>query len=241
MWRRAQAIGDRDVARQMRKVFGQFPATARDDPDAAALAYGKLMFTPTPVADSEPHFTIRGEKKFLGKSFTVGLRAETREFEQLTKRVALVSDCLLLSHGPDARYCHLGEDRDYSAFTLGDDAPRHVRRKTRIIYYGMHCSDPTALGAWLLQAELLLKAGLAWYLPSYSTRTEYESYHAGTTDETIGAPVSQVTAVDYIIKGGRIVDSSESNPVKDRLIRHFANHRTHAAGARCSRRRPRTP
>src|SRR5207249_2979719 len=35
--------------------------------------------------------------------------------------------------------------------------------------YGMYCPSLVELGRWILDAEPLLKAGLAWYLPSYST------------------------------------------------------------------------
>lgn len=213
MWRRAQAIGDKDVARQMRKVFGRFPADSRHDPAAAAKAYGQLMFTPASLGRFG-HTQIRGEKQFINKCFNVALRDESCEFEQLTKRVTLVSDSLLLSHGPDAPYCHLGENRDTVAFTDGNNL-QPSGGDTRIIHYGIHCPDLAALGTWLLEAEPLIKAGLAWYLPSYSTRTEYRS----TYERAAALPVSQIAAVDYIIRGGKLIDSSESNPVKDRLVR----------------------
>ena len=75
MWRRAEEVGDRDVARQMRKVFGQFPSAGRSDPETAAMAYGRLMFKPSDLGFLGGGMTtIRGEKKFLGKSYNVGLR-----------------------------------------------------------------------------------------------------------------------------------------------------------------------
>lgn len=223
-WRRAQAIGDRDIARQMRRVFDQFPTDSHEDPAAAAMEYGRLMFDPSgPSMFRRSTTMIRGEKQALGKSFTVGLRADTRDFEQLTKRVSLVSDCLLLSHGPDAEYRHLGEKMTHTVgFDGGDGMATETGSFTEIFRFGMHCPDPTALGAWLLQAEPLLKAGLAWYLPSFSTRTEQREAVTGATTTRAEGPLGQVTAVDYIISGGRVVQASESNPVggvKDRLVR----------------------
>ncbi|MFJ9887296.1 hypothetical protein ACIQRW_15705 [Streptomyces sp. NPDC091287] len=200
-------------------MFGQFPAESRRDPAEVARAYGQLMFTPERFGSLGFGRTqIRGEKKFIGKSFNVGLRVESSELEQLTKRATLVSDCLLLSHGSDASYCHLGERR-HTDVEASDDTYHARGSDTQIIRYGIHCPDLDALGSWLLKAEGLIKEGLAWYLPSYSTSTTFESSGSGRPFSRSAHPVSQVAAVDYIIRGGRVIDSSESNPVKDRLVR----------------------
>ncbi|KOU31262.1 hypothetical protein ADK52_03540 [Streptomyces sp. WM6372] len=213
MWRRAQAIGDKDVAREMRRVFRRILPDSRHDPAAVAKAYGQLMYKPSAWGHTE----IRGERKFIEKCFNVGLRDESCEFEQLTKRAVLVSDSLLLSHGPDAPYRHLGEDRRTDVDVDDNMQPRGSDSRTT--HYGIHCPDLAALGTWLLEAEPLIKSGLAWYLPSYSTRTEFVSSRASAATHRRSYPISQVAAVDYIIRGGRVIDSSESNPVKDRLVR----------------------
>jgi hypothetical protein len=71
------------------------------------------------------------------------------------------------------------------------------------------------LGRWLLDAEPLLKAGLAWYLPSYSLSIS-------DTVDGVRRPYhdfKQVKAVDYLIKDGRAVDASGAEPIKSQFVR----------------------
>lgn len=160
---------------------------------------------------------LAGERRLSRKAFTVGLRTEDRGFEELTKRAILVSDSLLMSHGPQAPFNHIGE----KTFTRGDTnfdtlQPSPGDTTTTTIHYGIHCPDLAALGNWLIGAEPLLKAGLTWYLPSYTTRREVQY---GFERRQSSDRARRVGAVDYIIRGGRVIDSSGSNPVKGRLIR----------------------
>lgn len=153
-----------------------------------------------------------GERRLINKNFNIGLQDEIGNFEQLTKRAVLVSDTLLLSHGPHAPYRPIGvksQTEDETDFDTG----RWQLGTTRTIHFGIHCPDMTALGTWLLEAQPIIKAGLAWYLPSYTASTEYSGR------ETQSFPPSRVSAVDYIMRGGRLIDPSESRPVKDRLVR----------------------
>ncbi len=61
---------------------------------------------------------------------------------------------------------------------------------------GMHCPDLAELGRWLLEAEPLIGAGLAWYLPSYSLSTsETENGARGPWSKP-----EQVKAIDYLIR-----------------------------------------
>ncbi len=206
----------------MRRAFRLIPPGARKNPAEVAQIYGKRLF------DAERE-QIRDEWIFSESSFSIGLTIDSGEFEGLTKRAVLISDTLLLSHGWAAPYREVGwYDPGERAATLG--AIQQARREytpindthwsmrqannTRLSY-GMHCPDLTALGTWLLQAEPLLKAGLAWYLPSYSTRKQ--EIIRGNVQPL--QQVEQVAAVDYIIRNGRIIDPSEANPVKSRLIR----------------------
>jgi hypothetical protein len=99
---------------------------------------------------------------------------------------------------------------------LADLLRRAVGRR-KGVWYGMHCPDLEGLGQWLLDTEPLLKAGLAWYLPSYSThayRLDRKSGHK----EHVGEP-EQVSAIDYLIRDGRAVDASGAEPIKSQLVR----------------------
>jgi hypothetical protein len=79
----------------------------------------------------------------------------------------------------------------------------------------MHCPDLAELGRWLLEAEPLLKAGLAWYLPSYAFSTS-------ETENGVKGPRTkpeQVKAIDYLVRDGRAVDASGAEPIKSQLVR----------------------
>ncbi|MBP2063733.1 hypothetical protein [Streptomyces iranensis] len=220
-----QAVGDADVARRMRKVFRLLPSGVRRDPVRVAEIYGNKLF------DVQLR-RVRDEASFVRSSFSVGLTIDSGKFEDLTKRTILISDTLLLSHGWTAPYCEVGEynptewgvllaaanearTRQYTLPREDNGNWRHRQVNYTALSYGMHCPDLAALGTWLLQAESLLKAGLAWYLPSYSTRGQQMVQGVRQPPQA----VEQVAAVDYIIRHGRLIDPSESNPVKDRLIR----------------------
>ncbi|MFI0220055.1 hypothetical protein [Streptomyces lydicus] len=148
---------------------------------------------------------------------------DSGEFERLTKRSTLISDTLLLSHGWTAPYHELGRYNfaermpeplpGERAADLGDY--NFFQQNNFSTYYGMHCPDLATLGNWLLQAKPLLKEGLVWYLPSFSTQTQ----EMVRSEVQPRRALQQVAAVDYIIRNGRLIDSSGSQPVKDRLIR----------------------
>ncbi|MEV0663840.1 hypothetical protein ACIBI3_21705 [Actinomadura luteofluorescens] len=73
----------------------------------------------------------------------------------------------------------------------------------------MHCQDLGALGGWLLDAEPLLRTGLAWYLPSYS-----HGRH-----EMVEGIRREIQAIDNLIQGGRAVDASGAESITSRLVR----------------------
>jgi len=71
------------------------------------------------------------------------------------------------------------------------------------------------LGQWILDAELLLRAGLVWYLPSYGTA----KYRTKDGVRTALDKVARATPVDYLIRDGRAVDASGAEPIKSQLVR----------------------
>ncbi|MGW0779794.1 hypothetical protein [Streptomyces sp. NPDC002913] len=216
MWRRAQAIGDRDVARQMRKIFKDFPAGSRRDPTAAAEAYARLMFTTSKFGRPG----VRGEKQFRRKFFDVGL-GTSGELGRLTKHATLISGSFLLFHGTETPYRHLGKRVDSIVYT-NHDTLQPEGSDNYTVHYGMHCPNPSALGTWLIEAEPLIREGLSWYLPSYSTRSESSSVYGFRADRSTQdehEPMSQVSAADYLMRGGQLIDPSESNPSESALVR----------------------
>ncbi|MFG2142253.1 hypothetical protein [Streptomyces sp. NPDC048650] len=202
-----KVAGDKAVARQMRSAYRWLPR----DPVKAAEAYGRHLF-------NARQQTLQQEERLSRSCFNVGLMVDSGELEPLTKRSTLISDTLLLSHGANAQYCELGSynaaDGMPGDSDLAQSDAAFFHANGIDLLYGMHCPDLAVLGNWILQAGPLLKEGLVWYLPGFSTQAQ----------EVIrGEPqppgaLRQVSAVDYIIRNGRIIDPSGSQPVKDRLI-----------------------
>lgn len=134
----------------------------------------------------------------------------------------MISDTLLLAHDPKATIHFLGQHgvRNVSgsgampgnAFGINQYLAESHNQGTQ---YGMHCPDLDALGRWLLDARPLLEAGLAWYLPTYSTA--YVRVRDNVPSQLSAA--ERAKAVDYLIKDGRAIDASGADPIKSQLIR----------------------
>jgi hypothetical protein len=201
------------VARRMRKFFRTLKGEHRPEPKAVAKLYGKLLW-------NNASDKLVDEKGLSRSRFYVGLSAggSSDNFDELTKRTVLISDTLLFSHDWTGEYHHLGTDTQYvpAESYVGQRVYRPGSEKK----YGMHCPSLAGLGRWILDAEPLLKAGLAWYLPSYSISTAkvdapvYGEWKTGPFSEA-----KQVKAIDYLIRDGRAVDASGAEPVKSQLVR----------------------
>jgi hypothetical protein len=226
MRRRRPVIQNEAVARQMRQFFRSL---GESRPDGVAKSYGAFLW-------DHSNEILSSSSGLSRTRFHIGLSAGREDFEQLTKRAALVSDTLLLCHDWTGAYHSVGESsrkgQEYTApkYTIaGSDyavaewlgerkREQDARQVESARVYGMHCPDLTELGQWLLGARDLLEAGLAWYLPSFSVVTHLagengkpylQNYHTA----------ERVKAVDFLIQDGRAVDTSDVRPVKSRIVR----------------------
>ncbi|MGW0538248.1 hypothetical protein [Streptomyces sp. NPDC003032] len=193
-------VQNKVVARRMRRFFQQVKPGPRD-PGEIAVQYGRHLW------DSGAHSLV-DEKKLSRSRFYVGLSVEGTGLTEFTKRAVLISDTLLLSHDGHSEFHELGS---YATPTTGFDmtsAFSSAAVDPFTLRYGMRCPSLPVLGQWILDAEPLLRAGLAWYLPSYLTITRAEP----------GVP-RPVGAIDYLIRDGRVIDASGGEPVKSRLVR----------------------
>ncbi|NLU71739.1 hypothetical protein HCC61_03390 [Streptomyces sp. HNM0575] len=199
MFSRSQVTQNKIVARRMRRFFRDLPPGL--DPSAVAKAYGRHLWDSG--ADS-----LADEKKLSRSRFYVGLSVESTGLSEFTKRAALISDTLLLSHDHRSAF---HEIESYAKHGIPFDSASAMSESLTdpfSLRYGMRCPSLDVLGRWILDSEPLLKAGLAWYLPSYSTIKK-------------GGPKTPqpVEAIDYLIRDGRVIDASGGEPVKDRLVR----------------------
>ncbi|MDR7277119.1 hypothetical protein [Catenuloplanes atrovinosus] len=218
MFRRRKVVQDETVARYMRSFFRNGVILGWPTPEAVATSYGEFIWHR--LQDGADG---RGPRAPHRSRFSVNLSApgdSALTFTQLTKRVSLVSDTLLLTHdkaGPFRQLGFLGGDSTTAVATpLGTQFPASTYDpdgpSTR---YGMYCPDLAALGQWILDFKPLLKAGLAWYVPTYSilrtggvlkgaTHTEDRDFRA---------------AVDFLVADGRAVDGSGADPIKSQFVR----------------------
>lgn len=197
---RSQVTQNKVVARRMRRFFQQLPA-GLDEPSAIAAEYGRHLW------DSGAHSLV-DEKKLSRSRFYVGLSVEDTGLTEFTKRAALISDTLLLSHEGQSEFHELGSYATHAVSSDLADAFSPIVTDPFTLRYGMNCPSLDALGRWIRDAEPLLKAGLVWYLPSYST--------IGRGGPGTPRPVE---AIDYLIRDGRVIDASGGEPVKSRLVR----------------------
>ncbi|MFE3639365.1 hypothetical protein [Streptomyces sp. NPDC059168] len=189
-----------------------------------AIQYGANLLTDV-HGGAEGRFSLRNRYRLHTGTFNIGLSASMSDFEPLTKRVSLVSDTLLLSHsrqdpyhevrvvnpmGPDISYFGVDE---FGVMVPPEDPPVRAEPEEPI-HIGIHCPDMAALGAWMIQSEPLMRQGLVWYWPHYSMQANQVQ---GDSEQEL----QHLRVSDYILHNGRhrLVDPSESKPIKDRLIR----------------------
>jgi hypothetical protein len=224
MFPRRSIVQNEIVARQMRQFFRSLREIK---PEGVAKSYGAFQWDRVDEG--------LGDAIELSRSrYHISLSAGRENFEQLTKRMALVSQTLLLCHDWTGTYHGIGESslkgRDYRVtkypMAYSDCAVaewrteqrEHARKGESARVYGMHCPDLAELGRWLLGARDLLEAGLVWYLPTYSVVT----HHVGAGDEPYlqrYGTAERAKAVDFLVRDGRAVDTSDVWPNKSHLVR----------------------
>jgi hypothetical protein len=228
MFRRRSAVQNGIIARQMKQFFRSLD---KGRPSSVAKTYGEFLWDRAGETLVDAHQLSRSR-------FNVGLstRAGDADLEQLTKRAALVSDTLLLCHDWTGEYHDIGESSrkgfEYRRpeHTMGDSAygvdkwlaERKREHDARSVdtarIYGMHCPDLDALGEWITGARSMLEAGLVWYLPSYSVKTRLVG-DDGQLFEHYGATTERPKVIDFLIRDGRAVDTSDVPPVKSQVVR----------------------
>ncbi|MGW2016653.1 hypothetical protein [Streptomyces sp. NPDC001927] len=201
MWRRQRdvRVQSPEVAKQMRKFFRKRGITSLDS-ESVARKYG-MFFT-------------RGDGLWGpwrppggGERYSVHVSSqETEDLAAVTKRVTLISDTLLMSHAPGSGLHEIGT-KNFRAISDFDSD-----ENLRSITYGMHCPDLASLGRWILDAEGLLRMGLTTYLPTISALSIVDG-------EWIEPPREQSSAVDYLLRDGRLVEVSQTRPEMNRMVR----------------------
>lgn len=168
--------------------------------------------------------SLKDAKRLSTSRYYLGLSVQDYGLSELTKRSALISDTLLLTHDGS------GVTRSVIDSNLAFQNPRrwlrqagrHLARAERRERWNLPrrpfettveviCPEWDAFGNWIADAEPLLRAGLAWYLPRYQLLDQ----HVRPGEREVRHP----EAIDYLIRDGRVVDASGATPVKSQLVR----------------------
>ncbi|RPE36740.1 hypothetical protein [Kitasatospora cineracea] len=201
MWgRERRGPQDQVVAARMNAFFGHLTRQQRADPQEVARCYA--------IDLAQHRGRLLAGKHDSRSPYYVGLSAGPADFIRVTKRVTLVTDTMLLTeHRGSAHQLGLR-----SAFPgVPGNAPAMARAARE--RYAVVSEDLAALGCWLLDAEPLLRTGLAWFCPQYVTGRALPNFR------TEQLPAGTVEVADYLIEHGRAVDLSTAKPLASRVVR----------------------
>ncbi|MGW5285387.1 hypothetical protein ACWERI_39175 [Streptomyces collinus] len=145
----------------MNEFYDSLSENERAFAPGVALKYGRTV--------NSYYQRLLNAKAASNRPYYVGLSSDMGSFEQVTKRVVLVADTVLLSeHGVGAVH-ELGMREWTSTWpasnTYGADVPDE--EETQTWRYGMVTEDLAKLGQRLLDAEPLLRSGAVWYGPVF--------------------------------------------------------------------------
>ncbi|MEV8018052.1 hypothetical protein AB0O76_17280 [Streptomyces sp. NPDC086554] len=199
------SVQNPEIAKQMKKFFRRAaPRRGGIDelhPASIAREYG-MFFTNT--WGRKPWRPPEG-----GERYSVHVASRQGDLAALTKRVTLISDTLLMSHTPAAGLHEIGR-KGYAPAGETDNLDEAIS-----FTIGMHCPDLGSLGRWIRDAEGLLRMGLVAYLPTVSDMEIYDG-------ERIEPRPTRSSAVDYLLRDGRLVEVSQARPEMNRMVRPIA-------------------
>lgn len=230
LWRE-KPIKNAVIASHMNKFFKKLSRKERKDPSLTAQAYGWHLF-------DRRQGELLDEKRLARTPFHVGLGINGANFAEITKRSILVCDTLLLSHSSEGELWRLGKFNEQNT-TVGVTRVQSdpggppmgfpvIRTDADLL--NMRCPDLPSLGKWMLEAEPLLRADLAWYLPSYSVARETQDPGgrgfapinvpvSGLMTQNVGRDAVVPSALDFLVTSGRAVTETGAQPSKSQVVR----------------------
>lgn len=202
----------------MNKFYDSLLEQERASVQDVALEYGRTL--------DRRYKRLLSAKAASTSPYYVGLSADVGSFTHVTKRLVLVADTMLLSdHGVGAVH-ELGE-RKQTLTQYPGAGPLGAAERTVTVTrrYGMVTKDLVKLGQWLLDAEPLLRRGLAWYGPVFTEGSAGRSVETETLmfreDRTPPGPLPSFRdrSIDFVVEHGRAVDLVRTKPLASRVVR----------------------
>lgn len=200
----------------MNEFFDSLPERRRAAPSDVAHLYARTLY---------PNYErLLNAKATAACPYYVGLSSELGSFTHVTKRIALVADTMLLSDHGIGSVHEIGQySRDSGGGSvMGTYGEEEILPSvTETYHYGMVTSDLAQVGRWLLDAEPLLRSGLAWYLPVYTRgRSGLRHSDDGSNDSRPGPlPSFSDRSIDFVVSHGRAVDLAGTKPLASRVVR----------------------
>lgn len=181
----------------MNKFYDSLQEGQRASVQDVALAYGRTV--------NRYYDRLLRAKTASNSPYYVGLSSDTGSFTHVTKRVTLVTDTMLLS--------------DHGVGTVHQLGFREVSDPVHTVWrLGMVTADLVGLGQWLLDAEPLLRNGLAWYGPVF-LQSEAGPPLRDIEASTPPLPSFSDRSIDFLVEHGRAVDLSRTKPLASRVVR----------------------
>ncbi|MGW0412847.1 hypothetical protein ACWDZX_16345 [Streptomyces collinus] len=197
----------------MNEFYDSLSENERAFVPGVALKYGRTV--------NSYYQRLLNAKAASNRPYYVGLSSDMGTFEQVTKRVVLVADTVLLSeHGVGAVH-ELGMREWTSTWpasnTYGADVPDE--EETQTWRYGMVTEDLAKLGQRLLDAEPLLRSGAVWYGPVFVEGSRGRFGSVGEPTQAGPLPSFSDRSIDFVVEHGRAVDLTGTKPLASRVIR----------------------
>ncbi|MER6680105.1 hypothetical protein [Streptomyces olivaceoviridis] len=203
------------MAVRMNEFFDSLPMPRSGGLSDVARHYARTLY---------PNYErLLSTKAAAACPYYVGLSSELGSFTHVTKRIVLVADTMLLSDHGIGSVHELGE---HSRSTYGSNigpggSEVEAPITTETHHYGMVTNDLAQVGRWLLDAEPLLRSGLAWYLPVYTRGRSgwFDSEDRLSTSSPGPLPSFSDRSIDFMAEHGRAVDLAGTKPLASRVVR----------------------
>lgn len=196
------------MAFQMNKFYDSLSDQDRARPSELAVEYGRAL--------RSRYRTLLNGKDASTDPYYVGLSSGLGSFTHVSKRVPLVTGTMLLSDHGVGKVHQIGVQ--LTALTSGPGPYGDSNEETR---YGMVTQDLAELGQWLLDAEPLMRRGLAWYGPVFTKGKSQLLCLDDLTKQPEPPPLPSFIdrSIDFVVKNGRAVDLSRDKPRASRVVR----------------------
>lgn len=168
-------------------------------PEDVAIEYAKFLW------GSEGRKGFAQQEQADRSRYDIALAHNQVDLNQLTMRVGLISDTLLLSQHEPSHSKEISSRVDSE--NMNDAVSTEI---------GFRYSDLETMGRWIVEAKPLLESGLAWYLPHFwETRTRYSAFYEGGVETD-----SKVPIFDFLIEGqNRLIDITDTDPIRSAIVR----------------------